>query len=162
MRPLPLLVLALALAGCLGENRKLTKEDAPKPGATPEPAHETPLFVFREIVPPPTYENTTRIVVGKAGVVSLEHGPVRAEEPLAADERAELDSLAERVPWGKLPTEYLPHKTTTPPKNPHTYEITFYGSGVHTVTTHDGVDDENEALARLRDKLHTIAQRLDH
>jgi hypothetical protein len=167
MRQLVLAVAALTLAlagplGCIGENKQLGKEDAPRPGATPEPPRDSPWFIFREIAPPPTYENTTRIIVARDGVISLEHGPTRLQDPITPEERAELDSLSQRVGWGKLPTEYLPRATTTPPKNPHTYEISFYGgSAVHTVTTHDGVDNEDESLARLKEKLQGIARRLE-
>ena len=47
-------------------------------------------------------------------------------------------------------------------KNAHTYEITYYGGpSPRTVTTHDGVDNEDEVLQQLRAKLRDVARRVE-
>lgn len=155
-------VAPLAVAGCLGENRKV-REEQPRPSPTPAEARsEVPWVVYREIGNPPSYDNTTRLVVAKDGICSLDHGTARVQEPITPDEQKDLTALAQRVGWDKLPTEYLARTNAKPVANAHTYEITWYGgTSPRTVTTHDGVDNEDEALQTLRAKLRDVAKRVE-
>jgi hypothetical protein len=153
------LVLVLPIAGCLGENRKL-KDDSKEKAAAAEGKTAAPWIVYREIETPAAFETTTRLAIARDGAISLDHGTTRLQDPLTPDERHELEALGQRISWDRLPTEYVPRTTAAPPKNPRTYEVTFYGGATRTVTTHDGVDNEDEALQKLRERLGAISRRI--
>ncbi|MBI3724256.1 hypothetical protein HY251_09935 [bacterium] len=151
LAPLATAMLATTLAGCLGSNRKPRPEldaEAPK-----ESRGSTPLFVYREIGVPASPTNIVKLVIEKNGLAELEHGGLSKSDRLGEDEKGSLTSLAGQVGWDSVPTEYVA-KTPRPDPKATTYEITYGGTDPsHTVTTHDGVDSEDQAFSKLRKKL---------
>jgi hypothetical protein len=159
MARLGLTLVALALvSGCIGSNRKPRPElDQDKPKET---RGSGPLFVYREIASPPSPMSTIRLVIERNGMAELEHGGLSKQDRLADSERGSLTSLAGQVGWDSVPKEYVPKGGKSPKAS--TYEITFNGdAGEYTVTTHDGVDTEDETFAKLRSQLHELTRRLE-
>ena len=155
------LVVALlsCLAGCLGENRKLTTEKKSDEPVAPTP---TPLMIYREIVPPGGRANTVRLSVERNGRGSLEHGNLLSEDAILPEEREEVDRLVATVKWADLPVEYLPPPSAPLKATAATYEVTYNGpAGSRSVTTHDGIDSEDEGLVKLRKQLQRVARRLE-
>jgi hypothetical protein len=159
------LSLLAAFTGCLGQNRKVTatEDNSKKTHSELEPVHEpAPRFLYREIATPPTFDTTVELSVSKDGRLTLAHGAMRLLDTLRPEERSELDSLAQRVSWDRLPSEFTPRATATIPPDARTYEVTFGGvDPARAVTMHDGVDYEDEAFGQLRKRLREISRRVE-
>ena len=165
MQRLGWLVLSCAVllsSGCIGENRKPTEEPpSKKQKVLDEQKQDTSWLTYREIGPAKTPEVTTRLRIRKDGYAQVDRVSLVVQENLLAPERQDLDALARGVSWSGLPFEYKIPNDRPGAATAMTYEVTWGEvEPARTVTTHDLVDGEDEALKKLRNRLQEILKRL--